>query len=323
MTTTILLRAAVTAHDIHQLLNEFPQYVFVISNPEEQSEIPQSTLQEVEVLLTESLTEQQLQIAHRLRWIHSPTAYIEELCLPAIHKQGNLIVTNTLSESADQVGDFVLSAILGFARNLTGWEAATKERTVFEQPEIIEKLWNIRGRTLLQVGLGPAGGEIAKRAGIFDMKVIGVQDPPSFHHACRRVYETKHLRSLLPHADVVSFCPPSRAHIRQWLREEEVQLMQDGAILVIICSAEAAAYQELEFLANYDKFRGVLIDLHIRKGIPTQSRLWKIPHLILTPGIAELPDLQKNQALRVFRRNLRQFAHGNYADMNRIEKETI
>ena len=321
MKATVVLRAALTAHDIHPLLNEFPQYVFVISNPEDEPSLSEESLEAAEILVTGSLTDQELMMARRLRWIHSPTAYVEGLCMQAIRKQGNVLVTKSLSESAEQVGDFVMGAVLGFMKGLSHWKEATLARSSFEPELTSYEMKALRGSTMVQVGLGPAGGEIAERASHFGVRVLGVQEPPSFHHACRRVYSPGQLRTLLPHADIVCYCLPDRANLDEVFGSAELNLMRDGVVLIIICGARAVEPQELEFLAEHpQKYRGVFIDLHSAEGVPKQSRLWDIPQLIVSPGVAELPNLQKDQALRVFRRNLRQFTHANFGDMLYVEE---
>src|SRR4051812_9986398 len=132
-----------------------------------------------------------LAAAGRLRWVQAPTASLEHYLFPELVGHP-CVLTNMRGLFSDVIADQVMGYVLCFARNLhryvlqqarglwapVGGEEA---RVGFAAgPGVVNAIdrahLHLGDHTLGVVGLGAIGGEVARRAKAFSMRVLAV-DP--------------------------------------------------------------------------------------------------------------------------------------------------
>lgn len=311
--TTILVRDPYAEKEVIRLSKEFPGCEFILATTD--GSLPEEVWSRAEILYGRYMSPEELRFAVRLRWIHVPVPYLNELCMDCIKDRGPLLVTATLYEGSEAVGDFVMGAVLSFAKNLLGWYEATRNQNVFDLPLFEQSIWKMEGITFLQVGLNPAGGAVAKRAVSMGMRVWGVQEIFTFHVDCHKLFTYNELSDLLPAADIICMCPPTIQHLREWISPRQIDQMEEDTILVVIGGRLLLSEEDFSSLAGIKKLRGILIDGHFESPISSQSQLWDIPNLIVCPGISSAPYDVEEASIKLFRKNLRRFLHGEYYEM--------
>ncbi len=316
--TTILVRDPLIASAILPLSKEFPGCDFVLTEPLADRHLPDDLWAKVDIVYSQHLSEAEFAKTQRLHWLHIPNAYTTHICYENIKADGTVLVTTTTSEATTQIGNFVLGAVLAFAKNLFAWQAATIKRETFEEPLLQPQMWGLPGRTHLQLGLGANGTAIAKQLLDQGLKVWGVQDPPTFHPFCHRVFPSSNLKSILPTADVISFCPSTQQQFQEWLADDLLALIKEDAIVIVLGGPVPVTDKDLATLSSLRRCRGILIDAHFSSPPAPSSQLWQIPNLILTPNVAESPSKPQEEAIRLFRKNLRLFLHGSFHSMRHL-----
>lgn len=319
----ILLQGQLTLQEIDQLLKEFPQFLFLSLTEASYKNLSAEHWSRLEILYGFRLAKEELVLADQLRWIHCPGPYLNRLCMDDIEKQGNILITNTVDENIPQIGEYAMSIILAFAKNLFAWKQANQFPALVWDSKWRETMWTLKNKILLQIGLGKDGTEIARRAQQLDMKVWGMDENRSFHPHCHKTFSFKDLHSILPLVDVVSLCLARGKEYYHWFQADELELMKQDSILLSIGSSTVLDEEALIKVAEKDKFRGIVLDAFYQTPIPATSPLWKIPHLIITPDVAQRPKSMERQAFRVFLYNLRQYLHGNFKDMRNIVEKTV
>lgn len=315
----VLLQSRLTDEEIRQLINEFPQYLFLAPSEVTYKNLGREEWSRVEVIYGNKLTAEELEKAHQLRWIHSPLPNVNPLCLNEIEKKGNILVTSTKEENTAQIGEYVIGGVLAFAKNLFHWEDADRNPLILWDSKWRESMWTLRNRTFLQIGLGRVGTEIARLANEFGMCVWGVQEHRSFHPYCRKVFTRNELHSVLPMADVVCIALPRGLQKEKWFKREEIELMKHDSILAIAGYKGIIDEEALAEVANTtEKFRGILLDAFYQLPVSPNSKLWTIPNIIITPEVAPRPKSTEKEFYRLFRYNLRQYLHSNFTDMRNI-----
>lgn len=319
----VLIQGQLTADEIHQLLNEFPQFLFLPLGETAFRALTPEQWKNVEILYGSRLILDDLAKAQHLRWLHSPIPNLNRICLDELDKRGNILVTFTQEEGAQQIGEFVMAGILAFAKQLILWRDADDNPQTLWDSKWRDAIWTLSHRTLLQIGLAKAGTEIARQGRQMGMRVLGVQRERTFHPYCQKTYPMTDLHALLPEADVVSICmargKPFHESHKAILRQEELQLMKKGSILSIAGSGLVDA-KALSETASTGKFRGILLDASYQTPLPASSPLWQIPNIIITPEVAPRPKLTERQGFRTFLYNLRQYLHGNFRDMRNLKE---
>ena len=93
----------------------------------------------------------------------------------------------------------------------------------------------LHGKTILVVGLGGIGTEIAQRARGFGMRVIATRrsDTPAPDFV-QKVGKPEDLRGMLPEADVVAICVPLTPETRGMFDQAAFEAMKPGAYLINI-----------------------------------------------------------------------------------------
>lgn len=296
--------------ELASLSQEFPHYDFVTEEPQSWGDI--------EVLYGNHLTDKQLEQAPRLKWVHSPSADTDHLCLTALTRR-QILTTISKGQNIPQMAEFVIGGILAFAKQFFHWPSAPHDPEEFWQWPLKETIWTLKNKVLLQVGLGELGTQVVKLANTLEMKTWGVRKEPSFHPYCRKTFPMRDLHSLLPHADVVVIALTKQADPKKIaIGLEEFTLMKPDSIFISVGSGGPVDDEALAKVAASGKFRGILLDTFQHPPPPKNSPLWTLPGAILTPSIASLPASEEHLAFRLFRQNLRVFAPGKINEMKNV-----
>jgi len=314
----ILFQKKLSPEKLDALREEFHQYSFLSFSEGTYKNLNQDNWKKVEIIYGSRLSSEELQLARKLKWIHSPHPILSQLCLADLREKGDIILTMTQEENLSQIGEFFLGALLFFAKHFRHWIEADHYPPLLWDSKWRDHIWTLKDKTLVQIGLGRIGTELTKRARYLEMKVLGVQETPSFHPHCHEVVGFKHLKDVLERADVVSVALPPLKIYDQLLTQKEFALLKDDVVLTILGTHRVVNESDLEKCALDGKFRGILLDAFFQAPLSQTSRLWTLPNILITPEIASRPKASENQSLRNFKYNLRQYLHGNFRDMRKI-----
>jgi len=314
----VLLQVSLSQIEFNKLLKEFPQYIFLSLSEFDYKRLSDQDWGKVEIIFGDRISEDELAKAQQLRWIHSPSPHLHRICMKAIEKQGNILVTNTKEENIAQIGEYVTAGVLSFAKLLFRWKEVNHSPEMVWDSKWRNQMWSMEDRKFLQIGLGKVGSEISKRAKQMGMTVWGVQERESFHEHCHKTFSFSDIHSILPAADVVSIALPRGKHRDRWLGEREFELMKEGSILSIVGNKNIVDENGFFKVASGGKFRGILFDAFYQIPIPPSSKLWKLPNILITPEVSPRPKDEILLSTRIFRSNLRQYQYGNITDMKNL-----
>ncbi|MCB1149479.1 MAG: D-2-hydroxyacid dehydrogenase [Chlamydiia bacterium] len=293
------------------MATEFPQFKFIHAAPDRPlASLGVETCGAVEILYGSDLKVEELGLVPNLHWIHCPRAYLDRLCVDALIKQGNILISSTKEENLETIGEFALCAALAFAKCIFHWEKGGNNIEALRA-----KMWSAKKCLFLQVGLGRIGSEIARRAAAAGFEVLGVQELASFHPHCKATYNLEELKNLLPKAHIVCLAAPRDKKTVSWFDREEFALMREDSAFMAFGNGAALDIEALAEFAEKGKFRGVLLDAHFRPPLPPESPLWKIPYVINSRESSAYPMTENFHSFHGFLYNLRQYIHGNFGDM--------
>lgn len=319
----VLLRVPLTLSEINQLTHEFPQYLF-LSYPETAlKKVTPDHWARVEVLFGEKLSQEELEWAHGLKWIHTPSSHLTPFPLSLIEQRQNILLTYTREENASQIGEFVLGITLAYAKQLFNWKEAEKFPALIWDAKWRQSMLSLQGKTLVQIGMDKPGIEIAKKGLENGMHVISIDKERNFHPHCKKNLSIKDLHKELPSADVVSIHLPQTGEYQNWFGLTELKLMKEEAILILIGPTPLLNKEAHEAVPHFKKLRGALIDASYHTPLSSTSPLWNIPNLLITPGIAGRPKTKERQAFKLFKSNLRDYLHSNYLDMRYLVNTSV
>jgi D-3-phosphoglycerate dehydrogenase len=146
----------------------------------------------------------------------------------------------------------------------------------------------LKGRTLVLVGYGRIGREVATRAAAFGMHVCVVD--PHLISVDGDIERIESLEAALPRADVVSLHVPLTDETRNMIGAHELALMPPGSILVN--ASRGGLVDEMSLLESVRSghLRGAGLDTFAVEPVPDDSPLLAEPRIVLSPHSAALTE---------------------------------
>jgi phosphoglycerate dehydrogenase-like enzyme len=243
-----------------------------------------------------------LAAAPRLRWLHTPSAGVDGLLIPEVIER-KIVLTNSAGAHAIPIAEFVLLGMLGHAKRASELSALTPENA-WEQGRRLH-LNELYEKTLLILGLGHIGQEIARRAAAFDMRVIGSRRRPTPIAGVERVVGEDIWRELLPEADYVVIATPLTSATRGMLNTAALALLRPSAYLINIARGEIIDTAALIVALEQGRLAGAALDVLPEEPLPPDHPLWRTPNVWITPHISSSSPRTSERAIAIFLENVR------------------
>jgi len=216
--------------------------------------------------------------ATNLKWVKSPSAGVDRyLSNKPLMESDSIILTNFRATHGPSIADHVIAMLLFHTRNLRHYDN-NQEAAKWSKKGVPKNSISLKGKTMLVIGLGGIGSEIAQRAHGFDMRVIGTRrsDTPSADFI-EKVGKPKDLLSMLPEADVVVLAVPLTPETTHLLDEEAFKAMKNGSYLINIARGKVIDTNAMLSSLKSGKLAGVGLDVTDPEPLPSSHPLWKEP----------------------------------------------
>jgi cyclase len=246
-----------------------------------------------------------------LRWIQVAHAGVEKDLVPEIVKSPATL-TNTARVYGPNVADQAFVLLLALNRGLAPQLRKSPTPAVWETLKKQAPAQELRGRTMVLVGLGGVGTEIARRAEAFGMKVAAI-DPnekivrPSFVFSLDR---PARLMSLLPSADVVVLACPLTPETKEMFAASQFHAMKKSAQFINIGRGGLVKQDDLVAALKSGVIAGAGMDVTDPEPLPDNHPLWSLANVVITPHLGGQSDGARDRQWRLFRENIRRFVAG-------------
>jgi phosphoglycerate dehydrogenase-like enzyme/glyoxylase-like metal-dependent hydrolase (beta-lactamase superfamily II) len=240
-----------------------------------------------------------------LRWIHTSLAGVDKALSPQLIA-ANVVLTNGQRLNGPNVADQAFALLLALTRNLRSGGPANGEAV---QPAELRR--ELRGQTMLVVGLGGIGTEIGRRAHAFGMRVLAVDseevERPAFVF---HVDKPAQLLSLLPKADVVVLACPLTAETRGLMGEAQLRAMKTSAYLINVARGEMVQTPALVEALQWKQIAGAGLDVTDPEPLPGEHPLRKMANVVISPHVGGQSPGARQRQWQLLRENVRRFAAG-------------
>ena len=291
---------------VDDLRRRFPDARFLHAGNEEEMI---RLIPTAEVAFTSRLTVRALEAAPALRWVHSPAAGVGSMLFPAM-KASPVVLSNSRGMNAVAVAEHALMLMLAALRRVPEAVRAQSERRWIANE--LSGLPSLRGRTLLVVGLGAIGREVARMASGLGMRVLGTRretgDPVP--DGVAEAHGPSALPVLLPAADLVVLAAPLTAESRGMIGASELARMKPSAWLVNVARGRLVDERALIEALDRGVIAGAALDVFEHEPLPEASPLWSMPNVIVTPHVAGFRNDYWDAATELFAANLRSYRSG-------------
>jgi phosphoglycerate dehydrogenase-like enzyme len=252
--------------------------------------------------------------ARKLRWIQLLNAGADSCAtIPAVAKRG-IVVTNLQRIQGPHMSEHAIALMLALARALPVY-AAEQHAGAFTRGfrELrAERPVEIEGKTMLVVGLGGIGTEVAKRAHGLGMRVIATRNSSrSGPDYVEYVGLADEYVELAGRADVVVNATPLTPATRGMFDERFFAAIKPGALFINIGRGESVATDALVAALRVSRVAGAGLDVTDPEPLPPGHALWAMENVIVTPHIATSSDFRNERTLTLVAENLRRYLRGD------------
>lgn len=245
-----------------------------------------------------------------IQWIALVVAGAEEcVSIPAIRER-DILVTNMQRIGGPVIAEHVMALTLAFARGLDLYIPA-QAKGEWRRVTPAGRVQVIKDKTLLVVGLGGIGSEVARRAHAMGMKVIATRSSgrtgPDF---VSYVGLPDELPKLAGTADFVVNTAPLTPQTKAIFDAAFFAKMKPTAYFINVARGGSVVTDALVAALRNRQIAGAGLDVTDPEPLPSEHPLWQAPNVIITPHVANDSDLGFNAQLAVIKENLRRYIAG-------------
>jgi phosphoglycerate dehydrogenase-like enzyme len=218
----------------------------------------------------------------RLRWIQSSSSGIGAWVRTLGIVDSPIVVTNAAGIHSVPLAEFVVFAMLYFARS---WPRMVAEQRAHHWERCA--IETLEGRTLGIVGLGTVGRAVARLAKPFGMRILGVRRSPGAsapgEDGVAAVYGPDGLDDLLRESDYLALVVPHTSETAGMLGPAEIASIKRGAVLINIARGTVIDEPSMIEALRSGHLRGAALDVVAREPLSADSPLWDLPNVLITP----------------------------------------
>ena len=242
---------------------------------------------------TTTITREALARTARLRAIGRAGVGVDNIDVEAATEKG-IAVFNAPSGNTISAAELTMALLLAAVRKVAPADRSMRrgewDRKSFRGSEL-------NGKTLGLVGAGRIGGEVAKRARAFGMRVVAY-DPFLQEERARQLgVETASLDDVLRTADVVSLHVPLTDATANLIDAHRIALLKPGAVIVNAARGGVLDEGALIEALREGRLGGAALDVFSEEPLPADHPLRSLESAVLTPHLgAATEEAQHNVA---------------------------
>ena len=216
-------------------------------------------------------------------------------------------VTSASGVHTGPLAEFCILGLLAFSKDLPRL-VADKQARHWDHYAVRE----LKGQTLLIVGLGKIGVEVARLAGALGMRVLAINRAGSSECAAvDEVHTMDELASLLPAVDAVVVALPLSDQTRGIVDARAIAAIKQGASFVNVGRGGVVDETALIEALQQGRLAGAALDVFAVEPLPEDSPLWELPNVLLSPHTTALSIHENERIVELFVDNLRRYMNGD------------
>ncbi len=252
-----------------------------------------------------------------LEWVQVISAGVDYMPLDAIFERG-ILLTNGRGIHSIHMSEYAIAVLVMLARNFHFIMRNRFKRTWDSSPQQGE----IYGATLGIVGLGEIGREIAKKASVFGMRVLGVKRTPKALEYADQVYGPEDIGEVFEKSDYVINLLPSTQATEKLIDKKLFDRMDPGACFINMGRGRTVNEDDLAEALRSGKIRAAVSDVFDVEPLPEDSPLWDLENMIITPHVCGKSPSYMNRALEIIEHNMGVYTGGKGKMINVVQPDT-
>ncbi|WP_340372797.1 D-2-hydroxyacid dehydrogenase [Peribacillus sp. FSL E2-0218] len=273
-------------------------------------------LSEAEVFITygEDLTEEIIGKAKNLKWIMVMSAGMELLPFKAIEKRG-IMVTNARGIHKIPMAEYTIGMLLQYEKKLKLLMKNEREERWDRKIEVGE----LNGKTMLVIGTGAIGGEVARLGKAFRMTTLGMNRSGKPVECIDRMYTLDCLLEVISRADYIVSVLPSTAETKHLLQMEHFIAMKDSAVFVNIGRGDLVKADVLQKALESGELAHAILDVFDPEPLRNGHPFWSMENVTVTPHLSSKSGEYLPRTFAIFEQNMLEYSKAGKDFINVID----
>ncbi len=253
-----------------------------------------------------------------LRWVHSRSVGLERSLFPEL-VESPVVLTNGVGVFSGSLGEFVLAAILYFAKDLRRM-IRNQIAGVWEPFDVV----SVAGQTLGIVGYGDIGRALAARVHPLGMTIHALKrhaaPPGQPDKLIDRVYTPDRRIEMLSLCDYVVVAAPLTEETRGMISECEFAAMKANTVVINVGRGPVIDEDAMIRALSARRIKGAALDVFDEEPLPSDHPFYKLENVLLSPHCADHTSDWLENAVYLFIDQLERFRGGKPL-LNVVRKE--
>ncbi len=252
-----------------------------------------------------------------LNWIQVVRAGVDALPLRELNDKG-VILTNGSGANAINIAEQTMAYMLMFVRrmNLTARHQDLKE---WKHDDGYDEVYN---KTVMIVGVGHIGTIIAKYAKALGMKTIGVRRTDQPAEYIDEMIPMSEMNSRIGEVHFVVNALPDTEETIGMFNKDLFDAMSKKAYYINIGRGKTTNMEDLIDALQKDEIAGAGLDVTTPEPLGSDSPLWDMKNVIITPHDAGMSVHYEERAFDIFKRNLKSYVENGEVVENVVNYST-
>jgi len=232
-------------------------------------------------------SERLLDAASDATWIQVFSAGVERCVYIDQVQDSTVVLTNMQKMSSPVLAEHAIAMVMTLSRGLVLFGKSMHTGEWQRGGKIANGMQEISGKTLLVVGLGGIGTEVARRASALGMRVLGTRrsshEGPDF---VEYVGLSNELHTLAGKADFIVNTLPLTDETTGVFGAEFFAAAKKGAHFVSVGRGASTVTEDLMQALQSGQIAGAGLDVTDPEPLPSDHPLWQTDNVIITPHVA-------------------------------------
>ena len=244
-----------------------------------------------------------------LRWVHTMAAgggaAVKAAALTP-EELRRVLFTTSAGVHGTTLAEFAIFGILAGAKDLARLQCQQAARFWSDRWAMKQ----VHEQTVLVVGLGGIGKEVARLAKALGATVLGAKRIPGPVDHVDEVHAITALSGLVARADAIVFTLPGTAATDGLYDADLIAATKPGAVIVNVGRGTVLDEPSLIEGLRSGQLGSAFLDVTAVEPLPADSPLWAMPQVVLAPHTAALSPHEDRRIAELFATNLRRFIDG-------------
>ena len=258
-----------------------------------------------------------------LKWIHCCHAGLDRSARPEVFERG-ILLTSSSGRSAPALAEHALMFMLALTYDLPMLQRAQKDHKWAISREYAMRT-GLYGKTIGIIGFGKTGHEVARLAHSFSMNIVAWDRCRREEEGISRIYGADSgdsLNELLAQCDYVVLSLELNDQTYHIIGTQQLQVMKPTAFLINMARGKLIDEPALVQALRKGQLAGAGLDTFETEPLPSESPLWDMENVIITPHCTpSLPD-REERALYYVLENIQAYRAGRPM-LNQLTEKNI